>query len=49
VTPLSFDVRHKPRIEDDANRRWVSPTEAAQLGLPAPVRKLIENLDMESR
>ncbi|HEX3894785.1 MAG TPA: A/G-specific adenine glycosylase [Rudaea sp.] len=47
VTPLAFDVCFKAHIADDSNRRWVSPTEAAQLGLPAPVRKLIENLDKD--
>ena len=48
VTPLAFDIIVKARIAEDSNRRWVSPTEAAQLGLPAPVRKLIENLDKDS-
>ena len=48
VTPLAFDIGIKARIADESNRRWVSPAEAAQLGLPAPVRKLIENLDKDS-
>jgi A/G-specific adenine glycosylase len=47
VTPVAFDIRIGSRIADDSTRRWVSPTEAAQLGLPAPVRKLIENLDKD--
>ena len=47
VTPIVFDVAVKARIADGSNRRWVSPAEAAQLGLPAPVRKLIENLDKD--
>jgi A/G-specific adenine glycosylase len=47
VTPIAFDIGIKARIADESNRRWVSPAEAAQLGLPAPVRKLIENLDKD--
>ena len=47
VTPLAAEIYSKPHVGDDSNRRWVSPDEAKQLGLPAPVRKLIENLDKD--
>ena len=44
VTPLAVDVESTRTIADDADRRWLHPHEAAALGLPAPVRKLIESL-----
>jgi A/G-specific adenine glycosylase len=44
VTPLSLRVASSVGIADDADRRWLHPHEAAELGLPAPVRKLIAAL-----
>ncbi len=41
VMPLVLDVAAPPHVADDADRRWLHPAEAAALGLPAPVRKLI--------
>ena len=43
VTPLAGDVEPSPRVADSPDRRWLHPHEAAALGLPAPVRKLLEN------
>ncbi len=45
ITPLITQVKRNPRVGDDSNRRWVSRDDVKKLGLPAPVRKLIENLD----
>ena len=45
VEPLLFDraaARH--RIADDAQLRWCSARDLAALGLPAPVRKLLQHL-----
>jgi len=47
VTPLAARIESPTRIADGVEQRWLSPTDAAQLGLPAPVRKLIESLDKE--
>jgi A/G-specific adenine glycosylase len=49
VTPLQLRIEQTqsvtaPRVADDAVRRWLHPHEAAELGLPAPVRKLIASL-----
>ena len=44
VTPLVLQVVADQRIADDPDRRWVLPDQAAALGLPAPVRKLIASL-----
>ena len=44
ITPLALDVAPAARVTDGSDRRWLHPHEAATLGLPAPVRKLIENL-----
>ncbi|MBN8885825.1 MAG: A/G-specific adenine glycosylase [Rudaea sp.] len=44
VTPLAFDVEFAHAVGDGDDRRWLHPHEAAALGLPAPVRKLIESL-----
>jgi len=48
VTPLVLKVSANFRVGDDADRRWLHPTQAAALGLPAPVRKLIASLDTNS-
>jgi A/G-specific adenine glycosylase len=45
VTPLVCQVTAGTRGADDSNRRWLHPPEAAALGLPAPVRNLIETLE----
>jgi A/G-specific adenine glycosylase len=47
VTPLALRVEPNQRIADDPDRRWLHPDAAAQLGLPAPVRKLIAGLSGE--
>jgi A/G-specific adenine glycosylase len=44
VTPLALDLEPGPRVADAADQRWLHPDEAAALGLPAPVRKLIASL-----
>jgi A/G-specific adenine glycosylase len=44
VTPLALELAASARIADDPDRRWLHPADAAVLGLPAPVRKLIESL-----
>lgn len=44
VTPLAFEIQPGARVADAADRRWLYPSEAAALGLPAPVRKLIATL-----
>ncbi|HSE12935.1 MAG TPA: A/G-specific adenine glycosylase [Rudaea sp.] len=45
VTPLMLNVPASRQIADDhPDRRWVYPEQAAGLGLPAPVRKLIASL-----
>jgi A/G-specific adenine glycosylase len=44
VTPFGAQVARSRRVAD-ADRRWLHPHEAAKLGLPAPVRKLIANLE----
>ena len=45
VTPLAAELTTAARIADSPDRRWLQPAQAALLGLPAPVRKLIENLE----
>jgi A/G-specific adenine glycosylase len=49
VTPLQMRIAQtrsakRTRVGDDADRRWLYPHEAAELGLPAPVRRLIASL-----
>ena len=44
VAPFTAAIAAPAAIADDADSRWLHPAQAAQLGLPAPVRKLIENL-----
>ncbi|MGH8091814.1 MAG: A/G-specific adenine glycosylase [Rudaea sp.] len=48
VEPLHATVDRPPRVADAPERRWLLPREAAALGLPAPVRKLIENFSEEN-
>ena len=44
VKPLALQLSAKARVGDDVDKRWLHPAEAAELGLPAPVRKLIASL-----
>jgi A/G-specific adenine glycosylase len=45
VKPLALDVETASAgVGDDPHHRWLLPHEAAALGLPAPVRKLIASL-----
>lgn len=45
IEPLLFDRATAPhRIADNPQLRWCTATEAAALGLPAPVRSLLQNL-----
>jgi A/G-specific adenine glycosylase len=48
VTPLALDIAASTRVADAADSRWLHPAEAAALGLPAPVRKLIATLPEKS-
>jgi A/G-specific adenine glycosylase len=45
VTPLALSIASGQQVSEDSGRRWLHPEEAARLGLPAPVRKLIASLD----
>ncbi len=44
VTPLALIMEPSASVADDGDKRWLQPVEAAALGLPAPVRKLIAAL-----
>jgi A/G-specific adenine glycosylase len=45
VEPLLFDqAAARQKIADDAQLRWCSASDLAALGLPAPVRKLLQHL-----
>jgi A/G-specific adenine glycosylase len=48
IEPLQATLERPPRVADAPDRRWLLPREAAMLGLPAPVRKLIASLSEES-
>ena len=45
ITPLALDIAAVACVADRPDRRWLHPHEAATLGLPAPVRKLISTLE----
>lgn len=46
ISPLLIDCENAPTaIGDNPDLAWFSPAELAQLGLPAPVRKLLTNLE----
>lgn len=47
VTPLVLDLARSARMADAPDRRWLHPGDAAALGLPAPVRKLINRFSEE--
>ncbi|HEY0231460.1 MAG TPA: A/G-specific adenine glycosylase [Dokdonella sp.] len=50
ITPLLLrGVPLADRIAEDAEYGWHSPGELSALGLPAPVRKLLQTLDEENR
>jgi len=42
VTPLLVDGSRTDRVADDVDRAWFSHDDLAALGLPAPVRKLLD-------
>ncbi|MDR2012669.1 MAG: A/G-specific adenine glycosylase [Rhodanobacter sp.] len=44
ITPLICEPVSATRVQDDADRLWYSRAELAALGLPAPVRRLLESL-----
>jgi A/G-specific adenine glycosylase len=45
VSPILFDhAAPLNRVSDRADRRWCAPGDLAALGLPAPVRTLLDNL-----
>ena len=44
VTPLLFATANIEGIGDDPDLAWVAPAELGALGLPAPVRRLLESL-----
>jgi len=49
ITPIVLDVdRRQAQVSDDPDLAWFSANELAELGLPAPVRKLLANLAEES-
>lgn len=42
IEPMHATLDRPARVADAPDRRWLLPRDAAALGLPAPVRKLIE-------
>jgi A/G-specific adenine glycosylase len=49
ITPIACDVERSTRIGEASDSRWLLPDEAAQLGLPAPVRRLIEEFARDTK
>ncbi|MEP7043455.1 MAG: A/G-specific adenine glycosylase [Dokdonella sp.] len=50
ITPLLLHAaRVADRVADDTDRGWYAHAELAALGLPAPVRKLLQTLNEEQR
>ena len=45
ITPLIARIARPQGVADDVDSRWLLPDDAAALGLPAPVRKLIASLE----
>lgn len=45
ITPLLCDVASGRFVADDGDHAWCTPTQFAQLGLPAPVRSLLASLE----
>lgn len=49
ITPLLLRVcDENPQVADDPDRRWFSEHEISELGLPAPVRKLLNQVFKEA-
>ena len=49
ITPVVFDVVcNASHVADDPDHAWFTPGDLDELGLPAPVRKLLANLREES-
>ncbi|UPG89047.1 A/G-specific adenine glycosylase [Luteibacter aegosomaticola] len=45
VSPILFDhAAPRARVAEGTQRRWCAPADLADLGLPAPVRTLLDNL-----
>jgi A/G-specific adenine glycosylase len=49
VTPLVVTGTRAPRVADDAGRGWYSRDEWQALGLPSPVRKLLQTVFEDER
>ena len=49
VTPLLVAAAAAPRVADDGGRGWFVREEWSALGLPAPVRRLLETVSEEER
>jgi len=49
VTPLLVEATRANRVADDGERAWVARDELAALGLPAPVRRLLETAFEDER
>jgi adenine-specific DNA glycosylase len=49
VTPLVVAGARLPRVADDAGRGWYSRDEWQALGLPAPVRRLLQTVFEDER
>ena len=50
ITPVLFDVVCAvAHVADDPDHGWFTPEDLHELGLPAPVRKLLAKLEEESK
>jgi A/G-specific adenine glycosylase len=50
ITPVRVKTRTESvSISDQADTRWIKPGQAAQIGMAAPVRKLIESINHNGR
>ena len=49
VTPLVLSGEAVPRVADDVDRGWFAREDIAALGLPAPVRRLVETVFEDER
>lgn len=45
ISPLHLHCHRATAIQDNPQQRWLHPHEALNLGLPAPIRKLIRSKD----
>jgi A/G-specific adenine glycosylase len=41
IQPVRLTVTRTPALADDGNHAWLYPSEAAERGLPAPIRKVL--------